>query len=605
MERLTGLDAAFLYLENPTNHMHVAMTMVLDPSTVPGGYTFESVKEFIRGRLHLVPPFRRRLVEVPLNLAHPVWVEDPDFDLDFHIRRIGCPAPGGRRELGEMAGQIASTPLDRSRPLWELWVIEGLKQDRIGVVTKVHHSAIDGSSGADLMVHLFDLEPETPDAPPAAEVPAEHIPTDLELLGHAVASRFRRTVALPRLLGETVGAISRVAEGRRNPAAKVGAAPLTAPRTPWNGSMSPMRSTAFARAELQDLKNVKDAFGCTVNDVVLALCAGTLRQYLIHHDALPEEPLVATCPVSVRGDDAGQAGANQVSAMFTTLDTNLADAGERIRAIQACTVGAKEEHKAVGADMLQNWAEYAAPNTFNLASRLYASSGLADTHRPIHNVIISNVPGPPFPLYYAGAEMVAAYPMGPVMEGVGLNITVMSYRGSVDVGFMADRELIPDVWRLADLVPGALTELQAAAGLAPSREVPAREDPPRVEEAPTIEAAPAKRTTAKKVSTTNATPTKRTATKRKTAKRTAAKATPTKRTATKRTNAKKASATKRTTAKKASATKRTATKRTTAKRTTAKKASATKRTPAKRTATTKRASTRRAAATRPGATSRP
>ncbi|MBX3283816.1 MAG: wax ester/triacylglycerol synthase family O-acyltransferase [Actinobacteria bacterium] len=467
MERLTGLDAAFLYLENPTNHMHVAMTMVVDPSTVPGGYSFENLKEFIRGRIHLVPPFRRRLVEVPLNLAHPVWIEDPDFDIDFHIRRIGCPAPGGRRELGEMAGQIASTPLDRTRPLWELWVIEGLKQDRVGVVTKVHHSAIDGSSGAELMVHLFDLEPTPPEQPPAVELEPDHIPNDLELLGHAVASRVRKTLALPRLIGDTVGAVTRVVEGRRDPTRPFGAAPLNAPHTSWCGPLSPLRSVGFARVPLADVRALKDAFGCTVNDIVLGLCAGTLRSYMLDRDELPDQPLVAACPVSVRDEGDATVG-NKVSAMFTTLDTHLADPTERIRAIQACTVGAKQEHKAVGADMLQNWAEYAAPNTFNLASRLYSSWGLAGSHRPIHNVIISNVPGPPFPLYYAGAEMVAAYPMGPVMEGVGLNITVFSYRGSVDFGFMVDRELVPDVWNMADRVKGALLELQEAAGLEPS-----------------------------------------------------------------------------------------------------------------------------------------
>jgi diacylglycerol O-acyltransferase len=464
MERLTGLDAAFLYLENPTNHMHVAMTMVVDPSTVPGGYSFENLKEFIRSRLHLVPPFTRRLVEVPLNLAHPVWVEDPDFDIDFHIRRIGCPSPGGRRELGEMAGQIASTPLDRSRPLWELWVIEGLKQDRVGVVTKVHHSAIDGSSGADLMVHLFDLEPEPADPPQVTERAAEHIPNDIELLGYAAVSRFRKLIALPKLLGDTVVSVNRVAQGRRDPSKAVGAAPLTAPRTTWNGALSPMRSVGFARVSLDEVKALKTAFGCTVNDVVLGLCAGTLRSYMQAKGDVPDTPLVAACPVSVRGADDSAPG-NKVSAMFASLDTQLDDPLERIRAIQACTVGAKEEHQAVGADMLQNWAEYAAPNTFNLASRLYSSWGLADSHRPIHNVIISNVPGPNFPLYYAGAEMVAAYPMGPVMEGVGLNITVMSYRGSVDFGFMVDRELVPDVWDMADRVKDALEELQEAAAL--------------------------------------------------------------------------------------------------------------------------------------------
>jgi WS/DGAT/MGAT family acyltransferase len=496
MERLTGLDAAFLYLENPTNHMHVAMTMVLDPTTVPGGYHFDTIKEFIRGRLHLVPPFRRRLVEVPLNLAHPVWVEDPDFDLDYHIRRIGCPAPGGRRELGEMAGQIASTPLDRTRPLWELWVIEGLKQDRIGVVTKVHHSAIDGASGAELVVHLFDLQPEPADPPSPDVVEPEHIPNDLELLGHAAVSRFRRAVALPRLIGETAGAVSRVMAGRRDPEAAVGASPLGAPRTSWCGPLSPLRDVGFARVPLDDLRALKTVFGCTVNDVVLGLCAGTLRAYMLDHDDLADEPLVAACPVSVRG--AGDtSGGNKVSAMFTTLDTHLADAAERIRAIQTCTVGAKEEHNAVGAAMLQDWAEYAAPNTFNLASRLYSSWGLAGSHRPIHNVIISNVPGPPFPLYYAGAEMVAAYPMGPVMEGVGLNITVFSYHGSVDIGFMVDRELVPDVWNMADRVKDALAELQVAAGIEPTDIDGEDEDPTMVDpptgQGPTTRARPAAR----------------------------------------------------------------------------------------------------------------
>ena len=490
MERLTGLDAAFLYLENPTNHMHVAMTMVLDPSSVPGGYSFENIKEFIGGRIHLVPPFRRRLVEVPLNLAHPVWIEDPDFDLDFHIHRIACPAPGGRRELGELAGQIASTPLDRSRPLWELWVIEGLKQDRIGVVTKVHHSAIDGASGAELMVHLFDLEPEAADPPPPVDREPDHIPNDLELLGHAAASRFRKAVALPKLIGQTAQAVNRVVQGRRDPERKVGAAPLGAPNTSWCGSLSPLRTVGFARVPLQDVRALKTAFGCTVNDVVLGLCAGTLRAYMLDRDELPDEPLVAACPVSVR-TDGESTGGNKVSAMFTTLDTDLADPAERIRAIQACTVGAKKEHLAVGADMLQNWAEYAAPNTFNLASRLYASWGLAGSHRPIHNVIISNVPGPAFPLYYAGAEMVAAYPMGPVMEGVGLNITVFSYRGSVDFGFMVDRELVPDVWNMADRVKDALAELQEAAGLTPTADVE-----PDIDEA--VRKTPAKKTPAER-----------------------------------------------------------------------------------------------------------
>ncbi|NLD77145.1 MAG: wax ester/triacylglycerol synthase family O-acyltransferase [Acidimicrobiales bacterium] len=471
MERLTGLDAAFLYLETPTHHLHVAMTMVLDPSTMPGGYSFDKIKDFIAKRLHLVPPFRRRLVQVPLNLHHPVWIEDPNFDIDNHVRRIGCPAPGGRRELGEMAGQIASTPLDRRRPLWEMWVVEGLKQDRIGIVTKVHHAAIDGASGAELMVHLFSMEADTPDPEPPPPTDPDHIPNEFELLGYAAASKFRRTMSLPRLLGSTAGAVNRVVQGRRDPNVIVGAAPLTAPRTSWNGPLSTSRDVGFARVPLNDIKEIKQVFGCTVNDVVLGLCAGTLREYMKGHGDLPDTPLVATCPVSVRPGGETDIG-NRVSAMFTRLHTHEPDPVARIRAIQEVTAGAKHEHNAVGADMLQNWAEFAAPNTFNLAVRLYSGLGLTTSFRPIHNVIISNVPGPPFPLYYAGARMVAAYPMGPTMEGVGLNITVFSYEESVDFGFMVDRELVPDVWNMADGVRDALEELKVAAGLQPATKKP-------------------------------------------------------------------------------------------------------------------------------------
>ncbi|CAN5636769.1 wax ester/triacylglycerol synthase family O-acyltransferase [soil metagenome] len=465
MERLSGLDATFLYVETPSHHMHVAMTMILDPSTMPQGYSFESIKEFIGARLHLVPPFHRRLLQVPFRLHHPIWVDDPDFDIDYHVRRIAAPSPGGPRELAELAGQIASHQLDRSKPLWELWVIEGLEHGHVGVVTKVHHCAIDGTSGAELMVHLFDLEPVVADLDAAPERPAERIPTDLELVGHAAVSRARRSLNLLPQIGRTVRAVANVVQNRRSPEGLVGAVPLTAPRTPWNASITPHRRTGFARVSLDEVKAVKNALDATVNDVVLAICAGTLRRYLEAHDALPSEPLLAVCPISVSADGEGGSNGNKVSAMFTSLATDVDDPVERLRAIQRVTRGAKEEHNALGATMLVNWAEWAAPTTFVLASRLYSSLGLASSHRPIHNVIISNVPGPQFPLYYAGAQLVAAYPMGPVMEGAGLNITVMSYRNSVDFGFMVCRELIPDVWDMAAQVEPSFAELKKAADI--------------------------------------------------------------------------------------------------------------------------------------------
>ncbi len=464
MERLSGMDATFLYLETPTGHMHVAMVGIFDAGTMPGGYSFQRIKDTIRERLPLVPPFRRRLVRVPFDLHHPVWIEDPHFNLDYHVRRIGCPAPGGRRELAEVAGQIVSIPLDRNRPLWEMWIVEGLKQNRIGFVCKVHHAAIDGASGAEIMTELFDLAPEGRDLA-LDPIEPEHVPNDLELVSYAAASKVRLASDAFGLLGRTARSIARLVGNIRNPAVGHGAVPLTAPRTPFNQAIGPHRTVAFARVPLDTVKQVKTALDVKVNDVVLAICTGTLRRYLERHDALPDIPLVSVVPVSVRTEEEANTGGNKVSAMFTALPVNVDDVGERLRAITASTEGAKEDHNAIGAHMLTEWAEWAAPRTFGLAARLYSSMGLASQHRPIHNLVISNVPGPPFPLYFAGAEMVATYPMGPIMDGAGLNITVLSYRDHVDIGFLADEELVADVWDLAAEVGPAFDELVALAGL--------------------------------------------------------------------------------------------------------------------------------------------
>jgi WS/DGAT/MGAT family acyltransferase len=460
VERLSGLDASFLYFETPSMHMHVAMTAIFDPSTMEGGYEFGKIKDFIASRLHLVPPFRRRVVEVPFRLNHPIWVEDPDFDLDYHVRRIGAPAPGGHEELAEVAAQIASTPLDRSRPLWELYVVENLADGNIGVVTKMHHCAVDGVSGAELMVNLFDLSPEGRELDPPEPRTPEPIPSDVELVRHAVESRARRTLRILPLLATTARTATTLVSRHRDPDAVVGAVPLTAPPTPWNASITPHRRMSFTRVQLDDVKTVKNAVGCTVNDVVLGLMGGALRRYLEKHDAFtPDAPLIAVCPVSVRGDEERGQMNNKVSAMFTSLATHVDDPIERLRTIQRVTKGAKEDHNVLGANILQDWAEHAAPTTFALAARMYSNMNLSDRHRPIHNVVISNVPGPPFPLYYAGAQLQYTLPMGPVMEGAGLNITVLSYMDNVDIGFMACRELVPDVWSLVDHVQEAMQEL--------------------------------------------------------------------------------------------------------------------------------------------------
>lgn len=466
MERLSGMDASFLYLETPKMHMHVAMVAVLDPTDMPGGYSFEAIVQLIEARLHLVPPFRRRLVNVPFRLHHPLWIEDPDFDIIHHVRRVSLPAPGTMHELGRMAGRIASTPLDRSRPLWEAWVIEGLEDGRFAVLVKVHHAAVDGTSGAGLLVHLFDTSPKGRRVKPPEEVPPEQIPSELELVAHAARSRLKQPPRIARLARKTADAVQRVVARRRNPEATNGGTPLTAPRTHFNAAVTARRSAGFARVDLAGVKAIKNATGSKVNDVVLAICAGALRRYLDGRGELPADPLVAVVPISVRpkSELAGQAN-NKVSAMFTSLATDIDEPLERLKAIHEVTVGAKDEHNAVGADMLMNWAEFAAPTTFNLASRFYTWMRLADFHRPIYNLVISNVPGPPFPIYLAGARLVAAYPLGPVLEGAGLNITVMSYRGQVDFGFMVDAELVPDVEQLAEAVEPAYRELLEAAGV--------------------------------------------------------------------------------------------------------------------------------------------
>ena len=477
MQRLSGLDATFLYTETPSQHMHVSMIGVFDTSTMRGGYSFETVRGLIESRLPRIPMFRRRVVEVPFRLHHPVLVEDPGFDLDLHVRRMAVPAPGGLRELTEMAGDFLSRPLDRSRPLWEMWIVEGLEDGRIGVLAKVHHSMIDGVSGAELMVHLFDLEPEPAPEEEVTERRVDHVPSDLELVAYAARSLAGQPRRLVRTVPATVRSVANLVTRRRGGASGM-ATPFSGPRTPWNAAITPHRAVAVGTLSLDDVKAVKRAFGTTVNDVVLALCSGALRRYLRDHGGLDDDAsLVSVVPISVRAESAssgtdgaadaveGAAGANQVSAMFVSLATDRDDPAERLRAISELTKGAKEEHNALGATVLMNWAEFAAPGLFARAMRFYSGMGLANRHRPIHNVIISNVPGPPFPLYMAGARLEVLAPLGPIMEGAGLNVTVMSYIDRIDVGLIACRELIPDIWRLADDFNASMEELKKAAGV--------------------------------------------------------------------------------------------------------------------------------------------
>ena len=463
MQRLSGLDASFLYLETSTQPMHVCSIIELDTSTMPGGYTFDRLREALSLRLKAMPQLREKLANSPLNLDHPVWVDDEDFDVDRHVHRIGLPPPGGRSELSEICGHIASQPLDRGRPLWEMWVIEGVagtdchRDGRLAVMIKVHHSGVDGVTGANLMSQLCATE---------ADAPA---PDPMEGVGGgsgwriAAGGLFRFATrplhlanVVPQTLSSAVATVRKALEGQAM------ARPFAAPRTPFNASITGRRNIAYAQLDLEDVKKVKNHFGVKVNDVVMALVSGVLRQYLAERNALPESPLVASVPVSVHGK-SDRPGRNQVSAMFSSLHTEIADPVERLKAIAEANLVAKQHSSAIGASLLQDWSQFAAPTVFGVAMRLYSRTRLTQS-MPVHNLVVSNVPGPQVPLYLLGCEVKAMYPLGPIFHGSGLNITVMSLSGKLDVGLISCPELLPDLWAMADDFAVTMEEMLAAAG---------------------------------------------------------------------------------------------------------------------------------------------
>ena len=463
MQRLSGLDASFLYLETSTQPMHVCSILELDTSTMSGGYSFDRLRDALSLRIKAMPEFREKLANSPLNLDHPVWVDDDDFDVERHLHRIGLPTPGGRTELSEICGHIASLPLDRRRPLWEMWVIEGVAgtdchhDGRLAVMTKVHHAAVDGVTGANLMSRLCSTEPDAP-APSPVEGVGGGSGWQIAVGGlfRYAARPLRLTDVVSQTMSSVVATVLRAREGLTM------ARPFAAPRTAFNASISARRNIAYAELNLEDVKKVKDHFGVKVNDVVMALVSGVLRQYLAERNELPGSSLVAMVPVSVHGK-SDRPGRNQVSCMFSSLETQLSDPVQRLKAIAQANSVAKQHSSAIGATLLQDWSQFAAPAVFGIAMRLYARTRLTESI-PVHNLVISNVPGPQVPLYLLGCEVKAMYPLGPIFHGSGLNITVMSLQGKLDVGLISCPELLPDLWELADEFAVAMEELLAVAG---------------------------------------------------------------------------------------------------------------------------------------------
>jgi diacylglycerol O-acyltransferase / wax synthase len=467
MQRLSGLDASFLYLETAAQPMHVCSILDVDTSTMPGGYTFDRLRDALTLRLKAMPQFREKLVNSVLNLDHPVWVEDESFDVDRHLHRIGVPPPGGRSELAEICGHIASLPLDRSRPLWEMWVIEGVAGTdchsvgdpggRLAVMTKVHHCGVDGVTGANLMSQLCATEADAPAPDPVDGVGGGNT---WQIAAGGLVRFAGRPLRLANVVPQTVSSV--VATVRKAVEGQAMARPFAAPRTAFNATITGRRNIAYTQLDLEDVKKVKNHFGVKVNDVVMALVSGVLRQYLAERDALPDSSLVASVPVSVHGK-SDRPGRNQVSAMFSSLHTEIADPVARLEAIAEANSLAKEHSSAIGASLLQDWTQFAAPAVFGIAMRLYARTRLTES-MPVHNLVVSNVPGPQVPLYFLGGEVKAMYPLGPIFHGSGLNITVMSLNGALDVGLISCPELLPDLWEMADDFAVAMEELLGAAG---------------------------------------------------------------------------------------------------------------------------------------------
>jgi diacylglycerol O-acyltransferase len=482
MRQLSSLDAQFLNVESPTTVGHVGSLIVLDPSTAPGGaWNVEAVRDLLEPRLHLAAPLRQRLVEVPLGLGRPYWVDDPHFDLEFHLRELALPSPGSREQLGEQVARIHARQLDRSRPLWEAYVITGLEGGRAAFYSKIHHAAIDGVSGSEILETVMDVSPVPREVEPEAEpfVPRP-MPTAVDLVRRGIGSLAMNPLEVVRSVPKSLSYLDQLPGATGVPgvrlvstaAGMVGRAlgqdvpdldarELRAPRTPLNGPITAHRRFAFGSVPLADVKKVRNHYGMTVNDVVMALTAATLRRWLLDHDALPSTPLVAAVPVSVRTQDQRGELGNQVSVMVAALPTDIADPVERVEAMGRSMFEAKRHFQAVPASLLQDLSTAIPTALSGLAAR--ALFRLATLPGVPFNLFVSNVPGPQRPLYVAGARVEGIYPVSAVTDMTGgLNITLFSYAGHLDFGFIACREMVPDVWRMVGYLADALEELVAS-----------------------------------------------------------------------------------------------------------------------------------------------
>jgi diacylglycerol O-acyltransferase / wax synthase len=457
-DRLTAIDASFLHQEGHNSHMHVgAVTIFEGPPP-----EFEEFLDSLRMRLHLVPRYRQKLAEAPLQTGRPVWIDDPNFNLEYHVRQTALPEPGSEDQLMRLVSRVFSQQLDRSKPLWETWLIEGLEGNRFALISKTHHALVDGVAGVDMAQVMFDLTPVPQEVPHPDEAwQPEREPNPIELLADGVAGLAKASVGVAlRAVGaatrpqESISELREAAEGLGE---IVWAGMNPAPETPLNVEIGPHRRFVGVRNELEDFKTIKNAFGGTVNDVVLTVVSGSLREWLQSRGVRTEGlELRALVPVSIRAaHERGQLG-NRIAVMRGPLPVYVEDPVARLQAVRRAMDGLKESKQAVGAEVLTGVQNFAPPTLLAQASRLNFSTRF-------FNLIVTNVPGPQFPLYVRGRELEDVFPVAFLPENHALAVAIMSYNGKINFGLLGDYDALPDIGLVADGIEASLEELVSLA----------------------------------------------------------------------------------------------------------------------------------------------
>jgi diacylglycerol O-acyltransferase len=460
LDRLTAIDASFLSNESSVSHMHVGAILIFEGP--PPRYV--DLVEHVRGRLHLVPRFRQKLVVPPLEAGRPLWADDVNFNLTYHIRHTALPQPGGEAQLKRLAGRVFSQQLDRSKPLWELWLAQGLERDRFAILTKTHHAMVDGVSGVDIGTVLFDFEPVPEPAPVSDDWVPQPEPGTAELVVRGVSDAVATPIHLAERAVEAVRhpetAARKAVEAAEGLTEVLSAFADPAPDVPLNQPIGPHRRYVWARSELATFKRIKDALGGTVNDVVLAVVTGSLRNWLAERGVRTEGlELRALVPVSIRGEDERGNLGNRIALMRGPLPVYVEDPVRRLRTISEEMAGLKRSKQALGAEVISRFNDFAPPTLLAQASRINFSTRL-------FNLIVTNVPGPQIPLYVLGRELEEVFPVAFLPQNHALAVAIISYNGKIGFGMLADYDAIEDVGAIAAGVNDALAELEEAAGKA-------------------------------------------------------------------------------------------------------------------------------------------